>query len=222
MKSRLPDGRSFFRLVSLGHGTAIITAFHPQRKEFRQNAKQQAAFVTGQVHIPQIFNKLCDENTHEMMSAAKLIGSACTIALQFHSCSYQKGISKHAVFCQNLPNKTMAGDAAHIAPCTGCLEGCVGHIFTPDPNVKVTCIINPFCGREGELVLRPAETAKKVVIVGGGPAGLEAIKAFLKERYKQYGVREITNSMVKEHHFFQGCDRHKYEKETVKNGMNHV
>lgn len=63
----------------------------------------------------------------------------------------------------------MAGDAAHIAPCTGCLEGCVGHIFTPDPNVKVT-----------------------------------------------------TNSMVKEHHFFQGCDRHKYEKETVKNGMNHV
>ncbi len=84
------------------------------------------------------------------------------------------GFGRGSIADPYLPNKTMAGDAAHIAPCTGCLEGCVGHIFTPDPNVKVTCIINPFCGREGELVLRPAEIKKKVVIVGGGPAGLEA------------------------------------------------
>lgn len=84
------------------------------------------------------------------------------------------GFGRGSIADPYLPNKTMAGEAAHIAPCTGCLEGCVGHIFNPDPEKKVTCVINPFAGREGELVIKPAETQKKVVIVGGGPAGLEA------------------------------------------------
>lgn len=60
------------------------------------------------------------------------------------------GFGRGSIADPYLPNKTMAGEAAHIAPCTGCLEGCVGHIFNPDPEKKVTCIINPFAGREGE------------------------------------------------------------------------
>lgn len=84
------------------------------------------------------------------------------------------GFGRASIADPHLPEKTMAGDAANIAQCTGCLEGCVGHIFNPDPNKKVTCIVNPFAGREGELVMTPAETKKKVVVVGGGPGGLEA------------------------------------------------
>lgn len=84
------------------------------------------------------------------------------------------GFGRASIADPYLPNKVMTGDVANISPCTGCLEGCVGHIFNPDPEKKVTCIVNPFAGREGELVLKPAETKKKVVVVGGGPAGLEA------------------------------------------------
>lgn len=74
----------------------------------------------------------------------------------------------------HFPNKVMNGETDLISPCCGCLEGCVGHIFTADPEITVTCVINPFCGREGELVIKPAETKKKVLVVGGGPGGLEA------------------------------------------------
>lgn len=72
-----------------------------------------------------------------------------------------------------FPNKVKEGRADEISPCCACNEGCVGHIFHPDPEMKVNCAINPFTGREGELVISPCEEKKNVIVVGAGPAGLE-------------------------------------------------
>lgn len=70
-----------------------------------------------------------------------------------------------------LPNKVRAGDTDAIAPCIACLQGCVGYLFNPAIQ-KISCLVNPFTGKEGTHPLTPAPVKKKVMVVGGGPGGL--------------------------------------------------
>ena len=70
-----------------------------------------------------------------------------------------------------LPNKVRAGDTDAIAPCIACLQGCVGYLFNPAIQ-KISCLVNPFTGKEGSHPLTPAPVKKKVMVVGGGPGGL--------------------------------------------------
>ncbi|MBA7573591.1 NADH oxidase [subsurface metagenome] len=76
-----------------------------------------------------------------------------------------------------LPNKVAAGELDDICPCIACVQGCTRSFPLPDKPLSklgVTCLVNPFCGREGEMQIKPAIKRKKIIIVGGGPAGLEA------------------------------------------------
>ena len=68
-----------------------------------------------------------------------------------------------------LPAKARTGHLEELAPCIGCLLGCVPNMFAGRP---ITCAVNPCVGREAELT--PTATAKRVVVVGGGPGGLYA------------------------------------------------
>lgn len=68
-----------------------------------------------------------------------------------------------------LPNKARNNQLETLAPCIGCLLGCVPNMFAGRP---ITCAVNPCVGRETEIV--PAETSQNVVVVGGGPGGLYA------------------------------------------------
>jgi 2,4-dienoyl-CoA reductase-like NADH-dependent reductase (Old Yellow Enzyme family) len=72
------------------------------------------------------------------------------------------------------PVKAAANRAVEIRPCTGCNQGCYGNLLAGLP---ITCTTNPAVGRDAELglgTLEPAASPKRVVVVGGGPAGLEA------------------------------------------------
>jgi 2,4-dienoyl-CoA reductase-like NADH-dependent reductase (Old Yellow Enzyme family)/thioredoxin reductase len=75
----------------------------------------------------------------------------------------------------HLPNKARAGQREDIRQCMGYNEGCIDRIYT---GRGVTCVQNPVVGREAEWAeLRPGPgPRKKVVVVGGGPAGLEAAR----------------------------------------------
>jgi 2,4-dienoyl-CoA reductase-like NADH-dependent reductase (Old Yellow Enzyme family)/thioredoxin reductase len=76
-----------------------------------------------------------------------------------------------------LPNKVAAGQIDDICPCIACLQGCIRSFPLPSKPLSklgVTCLVNPFCGREGELQIHPAIHPKKVIVVGAGPGGLEA------------------------------------------------
>ncbi len=72
-----------------------------------------------------------------------------------------------------LPNKAAAGALDDIAPCIACNIGCIGTVMRGQ---YATCIVNPAAGREREMALVPTDKPKRVLVAGGGPAGLEAAR----------------------------------------------
>ena len=68
----------------------------------------------------------------------------------------------------DFPNKAKEG--ALIRPCMGCNQGCLAGTFFDKP---VQCLVNPVCGREETLKFPRTAEPKRILVVGGGPAGLE-------------------------------------------------
>lgn len=71
------------------------------------------------------------------------------------------------------PNKVKEGRLEDIRPCLGDHEGCLGRVRA---RKYISCTVNPQTGNERNLALTPAERRKTVVVVGGGPAGMEAAR----------------------------------------------
>lgn len=71
----------------------------------------------------------------------------------------------------HLPNKALAGQYDEIIRCIGCLQGCIQRNAQQLP---IKCLVNPMTGHEAERRITPADRVKKVVIIGGGIAGMEA------------------------------------------------
>jgi len=73
----------------------------------------------------------------------------------------------------DLPKKIAEGRFDDIRPCVYCNEGCQGRQWL---NLPCECDVNYEHGREATARIQPAERAKKVLVVGGGPGGLEAAR----------------------------------------------
>jgi 2,4-dienoyl-CoA reductase (NADPH2) len=71
-----------------------------------------------------------------------------------------------------LPNKLAAGRTDDIRPCVYCYT-CVGNIFV---NESMACAVNPATGHEAEFELEKADRPRKILVVGGGPGGMEAAR----------------------------------------------
>lgn len=72
------------------------------------------------------------------------------------------------------PTKAKNGHPEDIRPCIRCNEGCLERTFFQYK--AVTCALNPVISREGELKMKPAETKRRIAVVGAGTAGMEVAR----------------------------------------------
>ncbi|MFC2006496.1 FAD-dependent oxidoreductase [Chloroflexota bacterium] len=79
------------------------------------------------------------------------------------------------------PNKVKEGRLEDIRPCLGDHEGCNGRI---QMGKFISCTVNPACGMERELAISPADKRKSVLVVGGGPGGMEAARVLALRGHK--------------------------------------
>ena len=83
-------------------------------------------------------------------------------------------LARQSIADPEWPNKVREGRTEDIYVCIGASQGCIGRHFQ---HLPITCTQNPTVGREAEWSIARftrAAQAKKVVVVGAGPAGLEA------------------------------------------------
>lgn len=94
--------------------------------------------------------------------AEKALEDCCDIV------SYGRPLLADAEYAE----KIRTGRLDEIRPCLGCHEGCLGRIS----NGPISCAVNPACGREEIYGIHPACQKKKVLVIGGGVAGLEVAR----------------------------------------------
>jgi len=71
------------------------------------------------------------------------------------------------------PNKVMEDSFEDIQPCIGDHDGCFGELRA---GKATSCTVNPACGHEKEWALMPVTNKKSLLVIGGGPAGMEAAR----------------------------------------------
>ncbi len=70
-------------------------------------------------------------------------------------------------------NKMRNGDVQDIRPCLSCHDGCFNRAHSMR---LMSCAVNPQCNREKEAAFSKAENTKNCLVIGGGPAGMEAAR----------------------------------------------
>ncbi|HTY81956.1 MAG TPA: FAD-dependent oxidoreductase, partial [Dehalococcoidales bacterium] len=114
--------------------------------------------AVGRIDIPELAEKVVAEGKADMVAIGR-------------------GLLADAYW----PAKAAAGKAEDIRPCIGCHDGCIWRFSQGRP---LSCAVNPSCGREKEYALTPTSRPQKIVVAGGGVAGMEAARAAAARGHK--------------------------------------
>ncbi|WP_455437603.1 oxidoreductase [Hungatella hathewayi] len=161
-------------LINVSYGTAIESYY--ARSGFNiQNVKR----IKEVVDVPVIGIGRMNDPTL-MLSAVKS-GAMDLVAL-----------GRESVCDSHLPQKIKEGRLQEIFTCTGCMQRCLyGNSFEEEGGIS--CMINPFSGKEGLWEIKDAAVKKKIAVAGAGPAGLQAAW-ILAKRGHSVTVYEMNES----------------------------
>ncbi|MDO5618107.1 NADPH-dependent 2,4-dienoyl-CoA reductase [Kocuria sp.] len=77
--------------------------------------------------------------------------------------------------------KAASGRTDQINTCIACNQACLDHTFA---HKRATCLVNPRAGHETTLNLSPTRTAKRIAVVGAGPAGMSCAVALAQRGHR--------------------------------------
>lgn len=116
------------------------------------------------------------------------------------------GINRAGIADPEWGNKASSGNTESIRRCIGCVR-CIDAVFSG----ALRCTVNPLVGKEEERIVTPAEKKKNILVVGGGPVGLESAilaakrghKVTLVEKQRKLGG-QINSAAVPPHKYEMG------------------
>lgn len=171
MLDLVPEGNTFDEVIALGKaveaaGVTLINSgigWHEARVPTIVTSVPRAAFTwitkkvkehltipvvaVNRINTPEVAEQLLADGVADMVSMARpLLADAHFVA------------------------KAQQGQPEKINTCIACNQACLDHVFE---NKRASCLVNPQACYETELVFPPAAVAKRIAVVGAGPAGLE-------------------------------------------------
>lgn len=108
---------------------------------------------------------IINTGNHSMESAVELIESGNADIAQF---------GRQSIADPQFANKLREGRREDVRPCIVCNEECIGRIF--GRLTQLSCTVNPSVGFETAMEVKPVSKPTNVVVIGGGPGGLEAAR----------------------------------------------
>ncbi|NBR39174.1 MAG: FAD-dependent oxidoreductase [Alphaproteobacteria bacterium] len=106
------------------------------------------------------------------------------------------GMTRALISDPQMPAKAQRGDLDDIRACVACNQACIGHMLNA---YAISCIQHPETGRELEFgQLTSATTRQRVLVVGGGPAGMKAssIAAMRGHQVVLYDANPVLGGQV--------------------------
>jgi len=140
----------------------IMPAFNVNRAEAIRQAVNIPVIAVGNINDAVLANKVISEGKADFIAVGR-------------------GQLADPDFC----NKALNDDFDSILKCISCNQGCFDRLFFE--KTYVSCLLNPSSGREkdfGIISARRTTRPKKILVAGGGPAGLEASRLLAENGHK--------------------------------------
>ncbi|EZH65900.1 hypothetical protein DH09_13805 [Bacillaceae bacterium JMAK1] len=138
----------------------------------------QAAVVPGDTYARSTFNsgaaRMKEQLSVPVLVAGRILeADEAEQALVSQQCDLV-AMTRAIIADPDLPKKVLEQNTSSIRPCIACSEGCIGRVYFGKPMI---CTVNPAIKDDHFSSITPTSgPIKHIIIIGGGPAGLEAAR----------------------------------------------